>query len=92
MNESVDQLHKLSYALNHKIRKRIFNLIYDYDEICVTDIYKRLQINQSEASRFLTLLKGSGLVKCRRDGKFRYYSANVQLFHKFQQAAKIFED
>jgi len=92
MNESVDQLHKISYALNHKNRKRIFNLIYDYDEICVTDIYKKLQINQSEASRFLRLLKGSGLVKCRRDGNFIYYSANVQLFHKFQQAAKIFED
>ena len=43
-------------------------------EMCVNDISRILQINQTTISHQLKLLKSIGAVKFRRDGKIIYYS------------------
>lgn len=43
-------------------------------EMCVNDISRILHINQTTVSHQLKLLKSSGAVKFRRDGKVIYYS------------------
>ena len=43
-------------------------------EMCVGDISKILDINQTTVSHQLKLLKSFGIVKYRRDGKVIYYS------------------
>ena len=43
-------------------------------EMCVNDLSRILNINQTTISHQLKLLKTSGAVKFRRDGKIIYYS------------------
>lgn len=43
-------------------------------EMCVTDLSRVLDINQTTVSHQLRLLKNLGIVKCERDGKIITYS------------------
>lgn len=43
-------------------------------ELCVCDIAKLMEVSQSAVSHQLRVLKGSKLVKFRREGKTLYYS------------------
>ena len=43
-------------------------------ELCVCDLAKLMDINQSAISNHLRLLRGSKLVKYRKEGKCVYYS------------------
>ncbi len=63
-------------AVNHKLRKEILVLIESRKEMPVTDIYEKLDIEQSVASQHLAILRRAEIVKTRRDGKFIYYSVN----------------
>ena len=64
---------KLFKVLSNEIRLGIMALLYQR-ELCVCEIEKILHINQTTASRHLTVLKYSGLVKNRREGLWIYYS------------------
>ena len=48
--------------------------LYDLAELCVCDISKLLGLTQSAVSHQLRVLKGSRLVKFRREGKTVFYS------------------
>jgi ArsR family transcriptional regulator len=43
-------------------------------ELCVTDISRILDINQTTVSHQLRYLKSAGIVKCFRQGKIVFYS------------------
>ena len=43
-------------------------------EMCVTDLSRVLDINQTTVSHQLRLLKNLGIVKCERQGKIIFYS------------------
>jgi ArsR family transcriptional regulator len=45
-------------------------------EICVNDLAKLLNMNQSAISHQLRTLRDANLVKCRREGKMIYYSVD----------------
>lgn len=65
-------------ALNHKLRQQIIKLIDEHGKITVTELYVKLRLEQSVASQHLAILRKAGFVKTNRDGKFIYYSVNVQ--------------
>lgn len=65
-------------ALNHKLRQQIVKLIDENKRLTVTEIYIRLRLEQSVASQHLAILRRAGIVKTERDGKFIYYSINVE--------------
>jgi DNA-binding transcriptional ArsR family regulator len=65
-------------AINHKLRQVILQLIGDRDKITVTEIFLHLRLEQSVASQHLAILRKSGFVKTKREGKFIYYSVNRQ--------------
>ncbi len=44
------------------------------EELCVCDLCKKLDLNQSTVSHQLQLLRSRNLVKYRREGKHIYYS------------------
>jgi DNA-binding transcriptional ArsR family regulator len=46
------------------------------DELAVSDIAGRLTISQPAVSQHLGVLKRSGLVRERKQGRFRYYRAD----------------
>ena len=43
-------------------------------EMCVTDLSRILQINQTTVSHQLRFLKSAGMVKCTRQGRIVFYS------------------
>ena len=43
-------------------------------ELCVTDLSRILEINQTTVSHQLRFLKSAGIVKCVRQGKIVFYS------------------
>ena len=64
-------------AVNHKLRQQILKLIDEQGKITVTELYVKLRLEQSVASQHLAILRKAGFVKTIRDGKFIYYSVNV---------------
>ena len=55
-------------------------------ELCVCDIAKLMDVSQSAVSHQLRVLKGSKLVKSRREGKTLYYSlADEHVFRILSQ-------
>jgi ArsR family transcriptional regulator len=43
-------------------------------ELCVTDLSRILNLNQTTVSHQLRFLKSAGIVKCERQGKIIFYS------------------
>ncbi|MGQ9615864.1 MAG: ArsR/SmtB family transcription factor [Spirochaetota bacterium] len=66
-------------------RIKILNALF-LSELCVNDIAALLGMGQSAVSHQLRILKSSGLVKKRREGKTIFYSLNdehiKQIFHQ----------
>ncbi len=65
-------------ALNHPLRKLILNMLEQRKRLAVSEIYKKIKIEQSVASQHLAIMRRAGVVKTTRDGKFIYYSVNSQ--------------
>jgi ArsR family transcriptional regulator len=73
----VRPLTRLFRALGDETRLRIVALL-SHGELCVCHLEKALDLNQSNASRQLGILKSSGVVDSRRDGTWVYYSLTKQ--------------
>jgi ArsR family transcriptional regulator, virulence genes transcriptional regulator len=65
-------------AINHKLRQQMLKLIHESENITVTELYQKLDLEQSVASQHLAILRHSGIVYAKRDGKFIHYSVNYQ--------------
>ncbi len=60
-------------ALGDPVRLRLFHLLSLKDELCVCHLTEALRLPQSTISRHLGVLRSSGLVTTRRDGKWMHY-------------------
>jgi DNA-binding transcriptional ArsR family regulator len=74
---SVKKAALILRAVNHKLRQEILKLIDEHGKVTVTELYVQLRLEQSVASQHLAILRKAGFVKTTRDGKFIYYSVNV---------------
>lgn len=63
-------------ALNHDLRQQIIRLLFDKDQLTVTDIFISLRVEQSVASQHLAILRKAKIVKRERQGKYILYSIN----------------
>ncbi len=72
-------------AFNHKLRQQILKLIDEEGKITVTELYVKLRLEQSVASQHLAILRKAGFVNTSRDGKFIYYSVNVNRLKELNQ-------
>lgn len=75
-------------AINHPLRKKVIDLLEQNGEMVVTDIYVKLRTEQSVASQHLAILRNSGFVNTRREGKFIHYGLNKD---RFKNSAKLIE-
>ncbi|MCF8366892.1 MAG: metalloregulator ArsR/SmtB family transcription factor [Bacteroidales bacterium] len=64
-------------AIAHPMRIAVIDLLHDR-ELSVTEIYKRLNIEQASASHHLNILKSKGVLNSKRNGKKIYYSLKSQ--------------
>ena len=76
-------------ALNHKLRQQIIKLIDENGKMTVTEIYVKLRLEQSVASQHLAILRKAGFVKTDRDGKYIFYSINI---NRLQEINGFVED
>jgi ArsR family transcriptional regulator, arsenate/arsenite/antimonite-responsive transcriptional repressor len=75
----MDKIALIFQSLDDETRLRIMALLLEEDELCVCDLVSVLQLPQSTVSRHLSVLKGGGWLKDRREGVWIYYSINRTL-------------
>ncbi|MBE2230694.1 MAG: helix-turn-helix transcriptional regulator [Chitinophagaceae bacterium] len=75
-------------ALNHKLRQQILRMIDEHGKMTVTELYVKLRLEQSVASQHLAILRKAGFVKTERDGKYIYYSVNINRLQELNQFVK----
>jgi DNA-binding transcriptional ArsR family regulator len=60
-------------AIAHPVRISIVGYLEDGEKRTVTEIHKRLGIEQSTASHHLVILKDRGVLSSKREGKNTWY-------------------
>jgi DNA-binding transcriptional ArsR family regulator len=60
-------------ALKNSTRERIFKVIQEHPGIKVTELYVKLNIEQAVASQHLAILRQSGIVRTKREGRMIHY-------------------
>ena len=65
-------------ALGDENRIRILELLQG-GELCVADLLKSVHIVQSTLSHHLKILTEAGVIHCRKQGKWSYYSINSEM-------------
>ncbi len=93
-NVKIDFLHlkkaaMILRALNHKLRQQLLKLIDEHKKISVTEIYVKLRLEQSVASQHLAIMRRSGVLVAKREGKFIFYSIN---YNRLRDISKFIED
>src|SRR5438270_3032414 len=66
-------------ALNNPLRKKILHFINARGRVHVSEIYKRLRLEQSVTSQHLAILRRANFVIAEREGRIIYYSVNYAL-------------
>lgn len=69
-----DNITSFYKAMAHPTRLRILNIVKEHDEICVCNINDDLELEQSNVSQHLKVLKNSGLLTSRKEGLKVMYS------------------
>ncbi len=65
-------------AIAHPMRIAIIELLNTGNKLNVTQIYKKLNIEQASASHHLNILKNKGVLLSKREGKKIYYFLKSQ--------------
>lgn len=86
----VNQLADIAKVLSHPARISILNYIGDCDGCLCKDISEKIRLSQPTTSQHLQVIKKSGLLKSKFEGKSQYYyihkdklTALKQLFTEF---------
>lgn len=66
------------HAVHHKLRQEIIKVVENNPNIIVTEIYKKLRVEQSTCSQHLAVLRRVGILKTIKQGKNVMYSVNYK--------------
>jgi ArsR family transcriptional regulator len=78
--QSIYDLASAFKLLGDDTRLRILTYLIQNGELHVTDLCERVGQNQPAISHHLALLRVSGLIEPRREGKHNFYSVNIHAF------------
>ena len=79
MEKKYENMSKLFKALSDPNRLFILEMLKS-GEKCACKILEELCIGQSTLSHHMKILYDSGIIKCRKDGKWSYYSFDEEGF------------
>lgn len=65
-------------AINHGLRQDMLRLIHHAGRITVTELYRKMNLEQSVTSQHLAILRKAGFVLTKRDRRFIFYSVNYE--------------
>lgn len=71
--EELENAASMLRAMAHPMRIAIISLLEDGVRMNVTEIHKKLEIEQSTASHHLGILKDKGVLNSQREGKKTFY-------------------
>jgi DNA-binding transcriptional ArsR family regulator len=71
--DTLEKAAKMLKAIAHPVRISIVGYLEDGEKRTVTEIHKKLQIEQSTASHHLVILKDRGVLSSKREGKNTWY-------------------
>jgi len=71
--DDAERLGRLLALLSDPVRARMLFALVAVDELCVGDVAATLDITTDQASYGLKLLRSSGLVQTRREGRVIHY-------------------
>ena len=77
-----EALGRLLALLSDPVRVRVLFALVETEELCVGDIALVLGISMDQSSYALKLLRSSGLVQSRRDGRVIYYRLADEFPHQ----------
>lgn len=81
IKKSCEEVCIILKALSHPQRLLILSHLLN-SEKTASELVDLCEISQSQISQFLTRMKFEGLIECRREGKFQFYSvADKRLIH-----------
>ena len=72
-------------ACSDESRLRILHLIFENDEMCISDLEKILEFTQTKTSRHLTYLKNSGILTFRRHNHWVFYAIKDEVYEILKQ-------
>jgi ArsR family transcriptional regulator len=78
--QAVRELAQVFKLLSDETRLRILFYLAQNSELHVTDLCNRLGQSQPAVSHHLALLRVSGLIEARREGKHNFYSVRTDHF------------
>ncbi len=71
-------------ALSDKNRLLIIEML-SCGELCACDIMEGLSLTQPTISHHMKILNQSGLINCKKDGKWMKYSLNQDIFKEISE-------
>jgi ArsR family transcriptional regulator len=86
----IDKMTLLLKALAHPTRLEILAFLRERDSECVCKIYESLNLEQSNISQHLRILKNSGVLISKKKGSWVHYSiAHPEIFDILQSVETI---
>lgn len=79
-------------ALNHPVRLKIIESILENGSLTVTEIYSKIDVEQSVTSQHLVVLKSAKIVSSTRNGKFMIYTINEDRLAEIESFIKIYSN
>jgi DNA-binding transcriptional ArsR family regulator len=75
-------------AINHKLRQDMMRLIHRSGKITVTELYRKMSLEQSVASQHLAILRTAGFVSTEREKRFVFYKVNYRTLDFVQEESR----
>lgn len=75
-------------AINHKLRQDILHLIHKAGKITVTELYHKLNLEQSVTSQHLAILRKAGFVTTERNRRFIFYRVNYEAIKFIEEESR----
>jgi len=79
-DKDIASLARILKAISHPARVAIIAMLANGKSLTVTEIYTRLNADQSSVSHHLSILRDRSVLKTNRQGKYIFYSLKDELF------------
>ncbi len=89
-NEKLQESSEILRALAHPLRLKILEFIDRNKTINVNKIYNTMNLEQSITSQHLRILRVTGIVETKRNGKFIHYSIDYSKLANVLKAINAF--
>ena len=87
-----DQLRTIFKALADARRLAIVHMLERGGEVCACSLLDGLDISQPTLSHHMKVLCDSGLVRCRKDSRWCYYSVDAEVARKISASFALLAD